>query len=269
MKRQVLALLFLAAIVAGCSAKKTDLVNRVQSDARDLIKQGNNSFRQGRYKEAAKYFDRARIKAISIDDLIARADADNNLGHLYLMAGNYDDADRKFSESLKWSESAHYDLGKASAMNSFGMLRLMQDDLDGANEYFEKARTLSDDDAFQVAVKSNLGELERKRGDLVAARSYLNDAFESALKLKKHKLAATAGYRMAQVESVGSAPNIDLAIMWGEKALDEDKKVEHMPGIVKDLELLSNLYSQKGDYQKQALYNERALDLKAAMFRAE
>ena len=95
----------------SCGAKQTDLIKKTKSDSRDMLQRGNDAYRQGRYKESARYYDRARMNAISIDDLVVRADADNNFGHLFLLAGNLKDAHRKFEEAKVWSETINYKIG--------------------------------------------------------------------------------------------------------------------------------------------------------------
>lgn len=256
-------LLVFPLLICGCASKQTDLIKKGKADARDLIQKGNESLSEGRYKEAARFYDRARFIAISIDDLVARADADNNLGHLYLLAGDPVNADRKFKEAYDWSRALNYQPGLAAAENGLGMVALRNSDYAEAERRLTAALDLAKKTSLRIAIKSNLGNLKRLTGDTADARPYLSEAISESLKIKHHRLTAVAAYRMALLEKAEN--NIGAATEWAITALEEDKKVEFAPGIVMDLELLSELSAVGGDNIAAGLYSRRAQDARIVL----
>lgn len=261
--RVFICVLLLLIFVVGCASKQTDLIKKAKVDARDLVQKGNESLAEGKYDEAARFYDRARFIAISIDDLVARADADNNLGHLFLMAGDTSNAGRKFREALEWSETIDYRAGVAAANNGLGLIETKNGNYGSAENYLATALSDSKKGSLRAAIKSNLGNLKYLTGDMANATLYLNEALSESLKLKRHRLAAVAAYRLALVEK--SESNLDGAMEMATTALEEDKKVEFAPGIVKDLELLSEISFMMGNGSAADLYNRRAEDAKTVL----
>ena len=59
--------------------------------------------RELKYEEAAKFYDRARLTALSIDDRTSVAESINNLGSLYLIADEKEKARGAFEEALRFN----------------------------------------------------------------------------------------------------------------------------------------------------------------------
>lgn len=248
--------ILLVIFMIGCSVKYTDQIKKIQINARSFIQLGNEAYREGRYEQAAKYFDRARLAAISIDDLTERANADNNLGHLFIMVEKLDLADQKFEEAQSLSQRADFRDGMASALNGRGVVAMRRNAYEEASQFFRDASKIKTEKTVQIGILSNLGELERMRGNALQAKAFLDEAIDKATKLKKHRIAGTALYRRALISR--DENKYMVAIEFAKKALLEDKKVEFRSGIILDLSLLSELYGAIDDESSANDYKNRA-----------
>ena len=153
----------------------------------------------------------------------------------------------------------------ASAENGFGLIAMEKQQYGDSEKCFNTALELnSDNKVLKSAILSNRGELERRMRKFDFAHKDLTNARSIAVKLKKHRIAAVASYRLALLYK--DQENIKSAILNAKIALDEDKKVEHAPGIAKDLELLSNLYALQGNTVESQKYKLRAKGVKSLLF---
>lgn len=242
MKRYIF-LVFLCLILVNCGGKTTHLITKIKADSIDMLQQGNEAYREGKYRQAAKYFDRARLMAISVDDLELRAEADNNLGHLYIIAGDYDSAENKFKEAMKWSSVVTSKSAVnivAASYSGRGVVELDRGNFDKAIYWFTSLnKEFLQNDLIAASIHSNLGETYRRKRDFNAASSNLDKALKISLKLNKHILTSTTYYRLSLVER--DKDNIEAAELFALKALAEAKKVEYIAGIVRSLELIAEL----------------------------
>jgi serine/threonine protein kinase len=109
------------------------------------------------------------------------------IGNTYFAKGNYTDADKYFSEALKWAEMYKGARNQARALLSLASLRTQQDDPDGALDFASRALPFYEQGGFATetaqayAIK---GRALNQTGQLEAARQIFVLQLETAEKVK-------------------------------------------------------------------------------------
>ncbi|OGQ21545.1 MAG: hypothetical protein A3I05_03330 [Deltaproteobacteria bacterium RIFCSPLOWO2_02_FULL_44_10] len=243
-------------LFSSCGGKKEDVVRTLQRDAKTLNIRGNELFYQGKYEEAAKFYDRARLTALSIDDRTSVAESINNLGSLYLIADEKEKARGAFEEALRFNREIKNSSGIATNLLNIASLHIDE----GKPEQGLKLLEEANGDAKEPQEKAAL--LNQKGRALIALHQYeeasqvLNEALHLALLKKLHRTAASSYFQLGRLhETQGNLPQ---ALEAYHEALREDKLVEYSVGIASDLFQIGKMYEKLGKKEEAFESFERA-----------
>jgi tetratricopeptide (TPR) repeat protein len=241
--RKLFFLGFAVFTLASCGSAPKDVRLEVHGDVKALTVRGNEMYFKGRYEDAAKYYDRAKVLAMSIDDRRGIAEALNNLGQLYMVAGDYIKAYEKFEQAHRINDEMGDISGKASNLNNVGSLMHKLHNIFFAELAFESALyyyRVVGDLLGQATVLNNMGLMKIGESDFEGAKIDLNAALKIARTKKRHRLAAASHQNLGRLsETIGE---YDAAIVHYKAALASDKLVEYSVGIARDLSMMGALY---------------------------
>ncbi|MDY7040610.1 MAG: tetratricopeptide repeat protein [Chloroflexota bacterium] len=192
--------------------------------------------RQGRYAEAAEYYqkDLAILQAESGANVAWIQQLTNSLGEVYRLAGERDRADACFRHTLALANEIPDDTERerSQGYSHLGLARLAldRDDLRGGREHCEKAQILLASSWMASETDRVRARLERLEGNLDAARTYLDRALEG-FERSGEDVDRLFGYREAARlhKALGDEKQ---ARVWQEKALAVAKLLNNAPMCV-------------------------------------
>lgn len=253
------SLLFLLLLTMACAGKQQDVIRDIQRDVKRLTLQGNKLFAEARYDDAARTFDRARLRALSVDDRAGVADSLNNLGRVYRVAEDSQKAEEKFleAENINRELSRRHEL--AVNLTNLGELDLLQKRFTEAEEHFSEALSLEQsgkNKEGKAVVLNHLSVLLRETGNVEESKAHAREALGIAESLKRHRIAATSFSNLGALAEIEE--NDEAALHFYTKALEEDRLVEYVQGIAHDLFHIGRLLSLQGKFDASAETLSRA-----------
>lgn len=187
----------------------------------DLINQGSALMAQENFEEALKKFKEAQQESPKYVECYL------NLGNVLACLENYEEAIDAFKKALMLDEKS------AEALFGLGNIMYLQDNIIDAVKYYNQAESTGDlsDEMCDV-----IAELFVSEGDHTQALRYLNKA------IKKNPLKGE--YYLEKVKIFIDTEKIDEAI----ETLKEFNSI--IPDAYEPYDMLAEIYSIKGEYQK-------------------
>jgi tetratricopeptide (TPR) repeat protein len=194
---------------------------------------GRLCHRQGRYAEAAEYYQK------DLDILQAEAEANvawiqqltNSLGEVYRLAGELDKAEACFRHALALAEEIpdKVERERSRGYSHLGLARLALDqgDLQAGREHCEKAQTLLTGSWMAPEANRVRARLERLEGNLETARVYLHQALEE-FERSGEDIDRLNGYHEA-AQLYKALGDEEQARAWLEKALAMAQRLNNAP----------------------------------------
>jgi len=131
----------------------------------------------------------------SLDDRYNQAIQINNIGTIYHLKGDFEEAERSYLLSLELCRDIGDRAGEATALANLGEISLVQNDLSSARDRFVKGLAISEaiDDDYNIMIcNTNLGETYFRTGDLDQSRDYLLKALKLCIENEDRTLLAKA-----------------------------------------------------------------------------
>ncbi len=263
-RRSALSICLLAAslpatLLLSCSSapKKTDTVLEKKNLAAEYTEFGNSYFNQGNYKQALEFFALSLSANISVDNEEGIAQSTNSIGKVLVAIGELDLAEKNFSKSLDLSYKIDSPLLIIQSANNLGEVYMQRDELEKAVSLFQEAlKQINDPDrgpsgkedkrAEGAIVFHNLGSAYKKLNELDEALTFLENAAEINLELKRFEELASNYYMIASIHSKNG--DYDTALNYANLALQNDKMVENSLGIGQDLYALGAIHARAGQH---------------------
>jgi tetratricopeptide (TPR) repeat protein len=160
---------------------------------------GRVAWRQGRFEEATKHYDRARGLAsmLADDDLVANVE--NGVGALHCERGAYVQARASYLVAL---ERAGQPVLRGRVLLNLGVLANIQGDLDEARARYAKSLAefeQAHDDEGLALVHHNLGMLHADRADWAAAAESYDEALAISERLGIRQMVANVLLNRSEV----------------------------------------------------------------------
>jgi putative nucleotidyltransferase with HDIG domain len=149
----------------------------------------------GDLEQAERYYNLARDVALDGEDYLVTANIDQNLGALHNVRGDLAHALSAYQSALASFREAGHTKALPGVLNNLGMLHIDLGQFEQAAACLEEALQLAQDNGNVVTeaiVQVNRTELLIGRGDLDAARSTCDAAFEIFSRLGEHSGRAEA-----------------------------------------------------------------------------
>jgi tetratricopeptide (TPR) repeat protein len=188
--------------------------------------------------------------------------ARGNIGKLYRIKGELDNALEYYGKALKLDEELGRKEGIANQLGNIGIVYQIKGELDKALEYYGNALKLDEELGRKEGIAANLGNIGivyQIKGELDNALEY----HEKALKLdeelgRKEGIAAGLG-NMGNVYQIKG--ELDKALEYHEKALKLHEEFGRKEGMAADLGNIGTVYGIKGELDNALGYHEKALKL--------
>lgn len=210
-----------------------------------------------------------------------QADALNLLGHVYHVAGRYEEAERSYQQALKQLHSLNLQERTASVLLNLAVTARAQEEL-GESEnlttlalkQFEQNR----DRRGVAAALHNLGAIQLKRGQLELAMDSHREALVQRERLKDGLGTSISQTSLAKVLLARAAASSDAQAVrrWREEAVQlleraaSYKRAERtLPSLLATLDLLGQAYALLGQHEKAYARLQDYIARKEEVFNAE
>ena len=182
------------------------------------------------------------------------------LGTLYYLQGDYDEAMSCYEQSLKTNEASGNRAGVSASLHQIGMVHQDHGDYDKALHYYEKSLQTKEELGDRAGVSASLhqiGNVHYLRGDYDKALHY----YEKSLKTKE-ELGDRAGIS-ASLHQIGMVHqdrgDYDKALHYYEKSLKTSEELGDRAGVSTSLHQIGMVHQDRGDYDKALHYYEKSL----------
>ncbi len=211
----------------------------------------------GNYAEALRYYNEALSIATSINDSVQMAYSYNNIGGAYRLEQNYNLALENMFAALNIFSKLNDERGKAYCSINIGIVFRMQGNYDKAMDYFQQTieiRKKIDDEFGQALALNQVVEIyydQRKLNlalvkyrELLALYESLNDGKGIAA-----ALGGIGGVKYLQGQ-------FKEAKNYRERALEIQREIKNVDGMINNLNELSLIYLKLGDEKAEKVLEE-------------
>jgi tetratricopeptide (TPR) repeat protein len=215
---------------------------------------------QGRYADAARYFEEALAIARELGDRAGEGQTLNNLGNLAYVQGRYADAIRYYEESLAIKRDIGDRAGEGATLGNLGNLARNQGRYADAARYYEESLAIArelGDRAGEGQTLNNLGLLAADQGRYADATRYYEESLAIAREL---------GDRAGEGKTLGNLGSLADdqgryadAARYYEQDLAIARELGDRAGEGQTLNNLGILAREQGHYADAARYYEESL----------
>lgn len=248
----------LTVAIAACSSAPDppEAIVAIKNEAARFIEFGNAEFDRANYELALQNFELALTRNTSVDHLPGIAGSRNSIGRVYAALGDIERAQAEYEEAERIARQAGAPNVEAQALSNMGELQLRAGADEAAFDLFTRAEQLSDEGTPDPVLIHNLGTAYARLGDLDRAAAQFERAAAINEEARSWRDLASNYYMLASVAARRN--DLDAAQRFAERALDEDKRAEHIPGIAADLAALGQIHQRLSEYEVAYDYYLRA-----------
>ncbi|MBN1847047.1 MAG: tetratricopeptide repeat protein [Deltaproteobacteria bacterium] len=259
MRNIIITVLVLIILVSCSSSEKKVETNWISKDADRRMEQGIDAFNNRSFDKAEKDFFLALRSYILVDDQYGQASAYLNLGSLYMVRQQPDQALPVFQNAFDIATRINDQALRIDAVSSLAGLHIFTGDLVKAEELISQGLESAGKTALpgrEATLLNHLGTLNLKKGDYQSAKKNLNDA----LKLNQgiaNKAGESANYFNLGLVSM-ALRDYETAAAYFNQSLSINKELEKPDYIAKDLEKLGDVSLQNNRRKDALSYYTRA-----------
>jgi tetratricopeptide (TPR) repeat protein len=215
------------------------------------MKKGVAWYQKGCYAQSLEYFFRAYELYSASDLLDGVAMSLNNIGSIYRIMGNHEEAVSFFDESFAIYSELNNQKGALKALSNKAAAYIGARNLDKAEQVIamamEELSQAGANKALLVPILQNKGVLLTKRGSYEAAEEVLTDCLKQARRLDPMGL-ASLHFAFGNLMLETGKPADAIAPL--EKALAIDRELGFHRGIADDLLSIGQAHASLGQHEK-------------------
>lgn len=247
-----------AVTIAACSSAPDppEAIVAIKNEAARFIEFGNVEFDRANYDLALQNFELALTRNTSVDHLPGIAGSRNSIGRVYAALGQVQRAQAEYEEAERIARQAGAPNVEAQALSNMGELQLRAGADEAAFDLFTRAEQLSDEGTLDPVLIHNIGTAYARLGDLDRAAAQFERAAAINEEARSWRDLASNYYMLASVAA--RRDDLSAAQQFAERALEEDKRAEHIPGIAADLAALGQIHQRLAEYELAYDYYLRA-----------
>jgi Tfp pilus assembly protein PilF len=172
-------------LAAGCQTRPAKKKTPIQLSLDALEKAGVKAYEEGRYGSATRLFRESEALARSTDNLVALANAYNNLGATMKEMGETEKASALLTDALRLNEALNLDHARAVNLANLASLEIdrKKADLSRARAFNRRARSLFREAGNEVGslhVRNNEGRILLHQGRHQEALKVFDEALSDA-----------------------------------------------------------------------------------------
>lgn len=247
--------------------------NRELGDTLGIISQlndlGNLYKEQTQYHKALEHFFQA-LELSEMNNLDRPiASIAGNIGLVYFELGNKERAEEYYKRALEINNRLNNQHGLSINYNNLGLLYGDQGNYEQALEYHFQALKIRRDLEYTIRIANSLNNIGRiymqqesydEAVDYLARALKINDDRDPDLTSIIHENLAKVYY---------SSQRYDLALLHAEKTLELSQDFGTQLGVKMGYELLSDIYSARGNYEEAFRHQEKLTTVKDSILNKE
>ena len=261
-KFKCLLILIIAVFLIGCAANSTEIKKPEHLNAgMKEIKKGTSWYQKGCYKRSLEHFLRAHELFSGSDQLSGVALSMNNIGNIYRIMGDLENALLFFDESIDiYNNSKNYE-GLVQAMSNRAAVLIEGNRLEDAAKLIEEAEVIAQKHSIPVYnLQNNLGLLYIRQKKYSQAKDVLIEA-RTNIKPDAFGEFATVNYALGRL--MNETGCFERAVYFFETALKADRLSGFHKGIADDLAEIGSVYYSQKKYESAANCFKRSIKIYA------
>ena len=266
----ILAFILSSLLLFSClGGRQTKQIPRHLSAGSKQMKKGIKCYQKGCYRKSLEHFFRAYELNSASDILDGVAMSLNNIGTVYRILGDYDEAIAFFDEAYTIYSDLSNQSQAVKALSNKAATFICMEKLDEAKQVIEVALQMlpaNGNKALLIPVLQNKGVLLTKQGSYEAAEEVLANCLDQTDSLNPMGMASlhfAYGNLMLKTERPVNA------IASFEKALFIDRKLGFYKGMADDLLCMGQAYASLGQNEKAVKSLKRSIKIFALIDQAK
>lgn len=214
-------------------------------------------------KEALKYAQSGLEMAEMLSDSSKIAECFYDIGDVYRMISDYNNAVINFKKSLKIREALYDTIGMATSLNGLGLVYVRWGDYDIAMENLLESQKFAEEHSNKKLlgkINNNLGSLYSSMRDPEKAYEYYLKALEINEEINEKDEIAKTYNHIGIFNAIKG--ELEKAFEYFEKSLQIRQELNDKQGISSTLNNIGGVYSMKNDWDKTLEYYTRSLQLR-------
>jgi tetratricopeptide (TPR) repeat protein len=199
-----------------------------------------------------------------------RASILDNLGNVYRIRGDLDEAEKMHGKSLESNERLENFEGIASNYNNLGIIYKTRGELDKAEEMQKKSLEINERLGKLEGMANNYGNLcviYGIRGELDKAEEMQMKSLEINERLKRFEGIANDYSNLGIIYK--NRGELDKAEEMHKKSLEINRRLGRLEGMANDYGNLGNIYENRGDLNKAEEMHKKSLEIEERLGRLE
>jgi tetratricopeptide (TPR) repeat protein len=215
-----------------------------------------------KYDSAMHFFQSAKTWSEKSENQLLLAESMFNIAEVHLELGNFEKANKLYSESEKIYRENGDELSVFYCLNSLGILNKLQGDYYKALEFYNKAFLIVDslnDESGKAYIYNNIGNIYKSRGEFSKAMENFDKAYQIFTELNELLLMSDCLNNMGDISK--ETGNYHRAISYYKNSLAIVDKAGDNYRKVGVYESLGEVYTIVSDFGQAAHYFEMAVSL--------
>jgi tetratricopeptide (TPR) repeat protein len=248
------------------SHKKFSQRNDKRGVVATLFELGFINVNEGKFEEAARYFQEALAILESTPDISEEAKLYHELGRIAARQGKYDEAEKYLRDSLEINESLGYQRWVARTLHQLGMLAMHKGQIDAAQSYYEKSLEINEllgDEKGIAIIAQALGGIAYRQGNLQKAESFFKRSLNINEEIGDERGLATNYKNLGDIYN--AQKDLPKSLIWYQKALETNEATDNKYGIAIVAKAMGDVALQSGQYDIANHYYQKSLTLNKEM----
>lgn len=223
-------------------------------------KQGNDEKAILYYKKAMKHFE--SLKNPNVEDILTNIELNHNIGHVYLLMGDYVNAEKYLKKALGLAESIGDTQFASLILDKMGRIYFKQKKYKEALLMFEEALKQDQSDLFKSNVYTSLGEFYISQKKYKEAENYLQKALAIGLQYNSLNIEMHARKFLYQLYKEAKQFDKSLEMYETYAVLKDSAKIQESRDALKEQQL-------KYEFENKELLTKVAQQKKMAALKLE
>ncbi|NEP10426.1 MAG: tetratricopeptide repeat protein [Symploca sp. SIO2C1] len=245
---------------------QTSTSREKKAQAIELVKQGNQQYRNNQYQQALQTYQEVLVIYREIGDSTGEAIALHLMGAVYNQLDDYSEALKFYRQSLAIYRAIPYQEGEARILNSIGAVYQQQGQYNQALEYYQQSLTLRrniKDRVGEGETLTNLGALYYNQGQYAQSLQLYHQALAIFEELNNQKGVGASFNNLGLVHH--QLGEYEQALAFYQQSLVIRKAISDRSGVGATLHNIGFTYDRLEDADQALVFYQQALAVRTSI----